>query len=176
MTGMAHPAERGYKGVTSPPVPLNLADLALDRTQEQTPAAAAAAVAAAAAAVVDSDKLLGAGGMVAEQMLASNSKPSSTQDLLAAGAGSESEGQVLMSKLWWRAVNGAACAGSGSQQVQPLSLLALQLRYTRTPITLSNHPFMLLAPLSARCRQQQPAQSVPPVVLVGPAVRWVFRY
>ncbi|EFN57451.1 hypothetical protein CHLNCDRAFT_142939 [Chlorella variabilis] len=55
--------ERGYKGVTSPPVPLNLADLALDRTQEQTPAAAAAAVAAAAAAVVDSDKLLGSSNL-----------------------------------------------------------------------------------------------------------------
>ncbi|KAL4859889.1 Histone-lysine N-methyltransferase [Chlorella vulgaris] len=33
--------ERGYKSFTSPPVPLNLADLSLDRTQTQTPAAVA---------------------------------------------------------------------------------------------------------------------------------------
>lgn len=28
-------AERGYKGMSSPPVPLNLEDLSLDRTQAQ---------------------------------------------------------------------------------------------------------------------------------------------
>jgi len=87
-------AERGYRGITSAPVPLNLEDLTLDRAQNP-----------------QQQQSGGVGG----------SRPSSMQDLASVGAlggGSESEGTALTSKLPGGA-QGLSCA-AGKVLVRPL--------------------------------------------------------
>lgn len=93
------PAERHYRGITSPPVPLNLEDLTLDRAGDGGGGAQGAAAATEPQAANDAGEQQGgaAGSRPA-------SRPSSMLDLTAsaaAGGGSESEGAALSSKCCW---------------------------------------------------------------------------
>lgn len=137
-------AERQYKGVTSPPVPLNLQDLSLDRTQAAQQAAAAGSQQASAAANVAAGGATKGGRAGGAQEASSEvaALPSEQKQCLAAlGAG-------------WLALTWLPC----------FILSACAVPQCLHSGCLPPAVYCLC------CRPRQPAQGVPPAVRLGPAV------